>query len=93
MTREWRIGIAIVAGLGAFVFAMLLIGSIGEPRDELQYLTVPEVLREGHPADRFGSRELRISGFYAELAADCTEPAGGPPAITVPWLEQTCPLR
>ena len=93
MTREWRIGIAIVAALGAFVFAMLLIGSIGEPREELQYLTVPQVLREGHPAARFGNRELRISGFYAELDADCAEPADGPAAVAVPWLELTCPLR
>jgi hypothetical protein len=92
MTREWRIGIAVVAGLGIFVFAMLLIGSIGEPRQELQYMTVPQVLRDGSPADRYGSQELRISGFYAELAADCTE-HDQPPALTVPWLERTCPLR
>jgi hypothetical protein len=90
--REWRIGIAIVAALGAFVFAMLLIGSIGEPRDELQQLTVPEVLRDGSPADRYGDKELRISGFYAELAADCTEDETLP-AVSVPWLEHTCPLR
>jgi hypothetical protein len=92
MMREWRIGIAIVAALGAFVFAMLLIGSIGEPREELQRLSVPEVLREGSPADHFGDSELRISGFYAELDADCTERATVP-ALTVPWLELTCPLR
>ena len=92
MMREWRIGTALVAGLGAFVFAMLLIGSIGEPREELQRLTVPEVLREGSPADRYGDQELRITGFYAELDADCSE-HGTPPAATVPWLELTCPLR
>jgi hypothetical protein len=92
MTREWRIGIAIVAALGALVFAMLVIGSIGEPREELQRLTVPEALREGSPADRFGDRELRITGFFAELKADCRE-HGTPPAVTVPWLELTCPLR
>jgi hypothetical protein len=92
MTREWRIGIGVVAALGTFVFAMLLIGSIGAPREELQRLTVPEVLREGSPADRYGDRELRISGFYAELAADCTE-HDTPPAVTVAWLELRCPLR
>jgi hypothetical protein len=92
MNREWRIGLAVVAGLGAFVFAMLLIGSIGAPREELQRLTVPQVLREGSPADRFGNRELRIVGWYAELRADCSE-HGTPPAVTVPWLELTCPLR
>jgi hypothetical protein len=92
MMREWRIGVALVAALGVFVFAMLLIGSIGEPRAELQQLSVPEVLREGSPADRFGDRELRISGFYAELTADCTE-HDPPAAVTVPWLELTCPMR
>jgi hypothetical protein len=92
VNREWRIGVALVAGLGVFVFAMLLIGSIGEPREELQQLTVPEVLREGSPADRFSDRELRISGFYAELDADCTE-HDTLPAVTVPWLELTCPMR
>lgn len=92
MNREWRIGLAVVAALGAFVFAMLLIGSIGEPREELQALTVPQALREGNPADRFGSQELRIVGWYAELDADCTE-HDMPPALTVPWLELTCPLR
>ncbi|HEX3218573.1 MAG TPA: hypothetical protein VHU77_00860 [Candidatus Limnocylindria bacterium] len=92
MIREWRIGIAIVAALGLFVFGMLLIGSIGAPRAELQQLTVPQVLREGSPADRYGSEELRIGGFYAELAADCTE-HDLPTAVTVPWLEHTCPMR
>ena len=92
MSREWRLGIAAVAALGALVFGLLVIGSLGEPREELQYLTVPQVLREGSPADRYGNQELRISGFYAELAADCTE-HDQPPALTVAWLERTCPLR
>ena len=92
MNRETRIGIGIVVGLGVFVFAMLLIGSVGEPREELQRLTVPEALRGGSPADSFGSRELRIAGWYASLAADCTE-HDEPTASSVPWLELTCPLR
>ncbi|HEY7464509.1 MAG TPA: hypothetical protein VH987_08750 [Candidatus Limnocylindria bacterium] len=92
MSREVRIGLAVVAGLGIFVYAMLLIGSLGEPRAELQSLTVPEVLREGQPADRFGDRDLRISGWYASLAADCRE-HDAPAATTVPWLELLCPLR
>jgi hypothetical protein len=90
--REWRLGVAAVAGLGLLVFGLLVIGSLGEPREELQYLTVPQVLREGSPADHYGNAELRISGFYAELAADCAE-HDGPPALSVQWLEQTCPLR
>ena len=92
MNRETRIGIGIVAALGAFVFGMLVIGSIGEPRDELQRLTVAQVLAQDSPADFYGDNELRIAGWYASLDADCAEPPG-PPASAVPWLEHHCPLR
>jgi hypothetical protein len=92
VNRETRIGIGIVAGLGAFIFALLLVGSIGEPREELQRLTVAQVLAQDAPADLYGNGELRIVGWYASLDADCVEPPGHP-ASTVPWLEQHCPLR
>ena len=92
MNRETRIGIGIVALLGAFVFGLLVIGSIGEPREELQRLTVAQALAEDSPADLYGNRELRIVGWYASLDADCVEPPG-PPASTAPWLEHHCPLR
>ena len=92
MNRETRIGIAIVAALGALVFTLLLVGSIGEPREELRRLTVAEALRQESPADFYGDRELRIVGWWASLDADCVEPPG-PPASTVPWLEHHCPLR
>ena len=92
MIRELRIGVALLALLGAVVFTFLVVGSLGEPRDELLRLTVEEVLAEGSPADRFGDQELRIVGWYASLDGDCSEPAG-PPAISVPWLELHCPLR
>jgi len=92
VNRETRIGIGIVAGLGALIFGLLLIGSIGEPREELQNLSVAQVMANGSPADLYGDRELRIVGWYASLDADCTEPPG-PPASTVPWLEYHCPLR
>jgi hypothetical protein len=92
MNRSTRIGTAIVAGLGLFVFALLLVGSIGEPRDELQRLSVSDVLDGPPPAERFGTNELRVTGWYAELDADC-DATGQPPALTVPWLERSCPLR
>ena len=92
MNRETRIGIGIVAALGALIFGLLLIGSIGEPRDELQRLTVAQVAAQDSPADFYGDHELRIVGWYASLDADCAEPSG-PPASTVPWLEHHCPLR
>ena len=40
MTRELRIGVLLVAALGAFIAAMLLIGSIGAPRPEVDPLSV-----------------------------------------------------
>jgi hypothetical protein len=92
MTREVRIGVALLALLGAFVFAMLVIGSIGEPRPELERLTVAEVKAGAAPADRFGQEELRIVGWFAELDADCVE-QDSPPAVSVPWMERDCPLR
>jgi hypothetical protein len=92
VNRETRIGIAVLTALGAFVFGLLVVGSIGEPREELQRLTVAQVLANDSPADRYGDRELRIVGWYASLDADCAEPPG-PPASVVGWLERHCPLR
>ena len=92
MIRELRIGVALLVLLGVVVSTFLLVGSLGEPREELLRLTVEEALAEGSPAGRFGDQELRIVGWYASLDGDCREPAG-PPAISVPWLELHCPLR
>lgn len=92
MNRELRIGVALLLLLGAVVVTFLLVGSLGEPREELQRLTVAEALADGSPADRFGDRELRIVGWYASLDGDCSEPVGVP-AVSVPWLELHCPLR
>ena len=92
MNRSTRIGVAVVAGLGVFVFGLLLVGSIGEPRDELQRLSVSDVLDGPPPADRYGAQELHVYGWYAELDADC-QAGEQPPAMVVPWLERSCPLR
>jgi hypothetical protein len=92
VTRSTRLGLALVAALGAFVFFMLVVGSLGEPREELQRLSVAEVLGGEPPVDRFGGAELRISGWYAELDGDCV-PSGTRTVLSVPWLERECPLR
>jgi hypothetical protein len=85
-------GIALLALLGALVFTMLLVGSIGEPRAELQHLTVADVTSGPPPAERFGHSEIRIAGWFAELDADCVEQHPRA-ALAVPWLERECPLR
>lgn len=92
MTREVRIGAAAVAALGAFVAVMLVVGSMGGTRPEVDPLTVDEALAGGAPANRWGAAELHVSGWYAELDADCKGDSGGADA-TVSWLQADCPLR
>ncbi len=87
MTREVRIGVLIVAALGAFVFSLMVIGSLGGARPDVDPLTVFEARRGD-----WGSSELHVSGWYAELDADCTGDDGGADA-TVAWLQRDCPLR
>lgn len=92
MNRETRIGVTLVAALGALVFAMLVVGSIGAPRAELTEYPVGEILAQHDPAARHGGAELRIVGWYAELAGDCEGDNGGADA-SVAWLQRDCPLR
>lgn len=81
-----------VAALGAFVFLMLIVGSIGPPRPEVDPLSVEDALAGGAPADEWGSQELYVSGWFAELDADCAGDDGGADA-SVAWLQRDCPLR
>ncbi|MEO8639570.1 MAG: hypothetical protein ABI458_06625 [Chloroflexota bacterium] len=92
MNRETRIGMALVAALGAFVFLMLVVGSLGEPRPELTEYPVGVILAQPDPAVRHGNAELRIVGWYAELAGECVGDDGGVDA-SVAWLQRDCPLR
>ena len=92
MNRETRIGVALVAGLGVFVFLMLVVGSLGGVRPELTEYPVGEMLAQQDPAARHGDAELRIVGWYAELAGDCAGDDGGVDA-SVAWLQRDCPLR
>jgi hypothetical protein len=86
--RWWTLA---VVALGVFTFAMLLVGSIGAPRPEVDPITVGELLEDDAPADRFGDEELTVVGWYAELDADCRGDTGG--AGDVAWLQAECPLR
>ncbi len=92
MNRETRIGLALVAGLGALIFSIMVLGSIGAVNPELEQIPVSKVLDEGFPAVRYGHSEVRIVGWYAELAGDCEGDAGGADA-SVAWLQRDCPLR
>ena len=89
MTRELRIGVALLVALGVFTAGMIVVGSLGEPRPEVDPLTVEEALGG---ADEWGSDELHVVGWYAELDADCEGDTGGADA-DVAWLQRDCPLR
>lgn len=92
MMREVRLGVLAVVALGAFVYMLLVIGSLGGTRPEVDPLTVDEILAGGRPSDRWGSDELHVAGWYAELDADCAGDTGGNDA-SVAWLQRDCPLR
>jgi len=92
MTREVRIGMGLVAALGAFVLFMIVVGSLGGARPDVDPLSVEEALAGGQPAERWGSEELHIVGWYAELDADCRGDDGGADEA-VAWLQRDCPLR
>lgn len=92
MNRETRIGVALVSSLGALVFGLLVLGSLGGINPELKPIPVGEVLAVYEPHTRYGSTELRIVGWYAELAADCVGDSGGADP-SVAWLQRECPLR
>jgi hypothetical protein len=92
VTREVRIGVALVAALGAVVFGLLVLGSLGGPRAEVDPLTVEEALADGDPAATWSGEELHITGWYAELDGDCEGDDGGADAA-VAWLQRDCPLR
>jgi hypothetical protein len=92
VNRETRIGLALVAGLGVLIFSIMVLGSIGAVNPELEQIPVGEVLDEGFPAVRYGHGEVRIVGWYAELAGDCEGDSGGADA-SVAWLQRDCPLR
>jgi hypothetical protein len=92
MTRDLRLAILGLVGLGTFVAIMIVVGSIGGPRPDVDPLTVTEALAGGQPAERWGDAELHVTGWYAELDADCIGDAGGSDAA-VSWLQRECPLR
>jgi hypothetical protein len=92
VSRERLAWTAALVALAAFVLLLLVVGSLGPPRSEVDPLQVREVLSDGSPAERYGRSELRIVGWYAEMAADCAGDDGGADE-SVAWLQRDCPLR
>jgi hypothetical protein len=83
--------IAVPAILVTILAVFLLVGSLGGPRPEFTRIEVAEVLAATDPVATYGSEEIEVVGWYANLDADCQPAPSEPPAVT--WLERTCPLR
>lgn len=92
MSRELRLGLLAIVGLGAFVTVLIVVSSLEPARPELDPIPVDEMLAEPDPVARWGSDELYVVGWYAELDADCTGDDGGVDE-SVAWLQRDCPLR
>jgi len=91
-TRERWLWTAIVVGTGLLIFGLMVFGGFGGVRPDLQQVTVGEVLASGQlPADRYGSTDLRIVGWFAQITAGCSGDTAGEAASG--WLEATCPVR
>ena len=88
---EVRIGLALVAGLGLLVFGLLVLGRLTGDQT-LEPVSVADVLASSDRIEEFGTGEMRIVGWYAELVADCVGDDGGSDA-TVAWLQRECPVR
>lgn len=93
MSREQRWATAALVALGAFVFFMLVVGSLGGVKPEIDPIHVADLLSDPMaPAERYGDTEVRVVGWYAELRGDCVE-HGADVDPSVAWLTRGCPLR
>jgi len=90
-TRERLVWLAVPAVLIGVLVLFLTVGRSGEPRPELQQVDVSEVLAAADLVATYGSEELQVVGWYADLDADCVPPPDTPAATT--WLTQPCPVR
>ncbi len=92
-TRERWAWTAIVVGTGLLIFGLMIFGGSGGVRPDLQQVSVSDVLTSGQlPAQRYGSNELRISGWFAQVTGDCTGDTATSDGAAG-WLQATCPVR
>lgn len=73
------------------VALMMVVGGLGERRAAPGLLDVADVLAVDDPAETYGSAELVVVGWYANLDGDCAPHVDDRPAPN--WLERTCPLH
>jgi hypothetical protein len=89
--RERVAWLAVPLALVVVLVIFIGVGSLGAPRPEFLRIDVAEVLAEPDPAARWGSTEIEVVGWYANLDDDCVTPSAESPAAG--WLARTCPLR
>lgn len=91
-TRErWAWTIAVVA-IGLLIFGLLVFG-FGRSPSDVQQVAVGDVLTSPNgPAARFGSHEIEIVGWYAQVSSGCSGDTGGADQA-VAWLQAQCPVR
>jgi hypothetical protein len=92
-TRERWAWTAVVVAIGLIIGGLMLFGGFGGLRGDLQQVAVADVLTSpGGPAARFGTHEIQIVGWYAQVSTGCRGDAGGADAA-VSWLQAECPVR
>jgi hypothetical protein len=92
-TRERWIWTAVVVGIGALIFGVLLVSWIGGAPQGPQQVGVADVLSSGTaPSARFDSHQIQIAGWYAAATTGCSGDDGGADS-SVSWLQRTCPVR
>lgn len=91
--RERLLWTAIVVGMGLLTFGLMVGSSLLPIRPDLQRVTVDDILGNGvPPAQRFGSNEIRVVGWFVTIKDGCQGDSGGADA-SVAWLQRDCPLR
>jgi hypothetical protein len=91
-TRERWVWTAIVVGVGLLIFGLMVFGGFGGVRPDLQQVSVSDVLTSGQlPADRYGSAEMNITGWFVQITTGCSGDTAGTAASG--WLQATCPVR
>lgn len=91
-TRERWLWTAIVVGVGLLIFGLMVFGGSGGVRPDLTQVSVSDVLESNRlPADRFGSAEMNITGWFVQITAACSGDTAGSAASG--WLQATCPVR
>ena len=75
MTRELRIGIALLVALGAVTALLILVGSLGEPRPEVDPLSVDEARRRRRRSGGARSSTSRAGTRSSTVTASVTAAA------------------